>query len=98
MTRQVTITLDDDVAARLEREALRAGRTADEIVNEAVRVRLPQVEERPARPFVVRARSMGVRPGVNFDCIGRLLDELDEEERSQRRDSDTQRSSSTSTC
>lgn len=77
MTRQVTITLDDDVAARLEREALRAGRTADEIVNEAMRVRLPQAEERPARPFVVRARSMG-HLKIDIDCTGRALERLDE--------------------
>ena len=75
MARQVTITLDDDVAEKLEQER-RSGTAVDEAVKEAVRKVLEPVPVE-ARPFIVHARDLGARPDVNFDCAWKLLDELD---------------------
>ncbi|HEV7767413.1 MAG TPA: CopG family transcriptional regulator [Thermoanaerobaculia bacterium] len=76
MTRRVTITLDDDVAARMDEEARRKGASIAEVVNETLRHR----EAEPAkeqRRFEVYARDLGARPDVNFDCVWTLLDDAD---------------------
>jgi hypothetical protein len=79
MVRQVTITLDDDVAARLEEEARRTGVTVNAAVIEALREKLspPRPE---AKPFKVHARNMG-EPLIDLECTGRALEMLDELER-----------------
>jgi hypothetical protein len=76
MARQVTITLADDVAEKLEQER-RSGTAVDEAVKEAVRKVLEPAPAKTSRPFVVHARDLGARPDVNFDCAWKLLDELD---------------------
>lgn len=76
MARQVTITLDDDVAEKLEREARRIGTTADEIANLALRRNLRDSQVQPA-PFIVRPRHMGSLTGLDVDCTERLLNEIE---------------------
>jgi plasmid stability protein len=71
-----TVTLSDDVAERLDKEAERTGTSAEEIVNETLRRNLKETEITPT-PFVVRARNLGVRAGVNLECISRLLEETE---------------------
>ena len=71
--------LDDDVAEKLEQER-RSGTSVDEAVKEAVRKVLEPAPVKVLRPFVVHARDLGARPGVNFDCAWKLLDELDARE------------------
>jgi len=69
------LTLDDDVAASLEREARRTSRPLRAVVNEALRRGLespPHLE-----PFSVDARPLGLRAGVDLDDIEGLLDVLD---------------------
>ena len=51
---RTTLTLDEDVAAKLKAESRKTG-----------------------RPFRVRARAMGLRPGINIDKVSALLDELE---------------------
>jgi hypothetical protein len=80
MARQVTITLDDDVAKRLERDAARTGTTVNDVVNEAVRKLLPPVDSAATAPFVVRARNLG-KPLIDLECTSRALELLDELER-----------------
>jgi plasmid stability protein len=63
---RTTLTLDDDVAAKLKATARRSGRGFREVVNETLRRGL--MAERPARRavFKVAARSLGgLRPGPN---------------------------------
>jgi predicted transcriptional regulator len=73
MARQMTITLDDDVAARLDETARRMGTSADEVVLEAVRQ--VTIENLPRKPFKAYARDLVARPGIDFDCAARLLDD-----------------------
>ena len=78
MGRELTIRLDDEMAAKLEAEAERVQQTVDDVAKEAVLRRIaeaPRVIEK--KPFTVRARSMGFKPGLDFECTSRLLDELD---------------------
>ena len=72
---RTTITLDDDVAAKLEAEVRRTGRAFKTVVNDALRrglLRRPHVEEAP--PFVVRSKPLGLRAGLSYDNVEELLD------------------------
>ena len=76
---RTTLTLDEDVATRLKAEARKTGKPLKAIVNETLRDGL--VSRRPGKklpPFRVKARPMGLRPGLNYDCISALLEYLDE--------------------
>ena len=76
---RTTLTLDDDVAAKLTAEARRAGRPFREVVNETLRRGL--VAPRPSSrrpPFQVQARDLGaLKPGLSLDNIGDLLERLE---------------------
>lgn len=72
---RTTLTLDTDVAAKLREESRRTGRSFKEIINSFLRLGLNtrRALEAP-HPFVVRARELGLRPGLNYDNIGDLLE------------------------
>jgi hypothetical protein len=75
---RTTLTLDDDVRARLEQEARRTGRPLKEVVNESLRLGLNARQSvKPARKFVVRARTMGLRPGISIESIAGLLEQVE---------------------
>jgi plasmid stability protein len=75
---RTTLTLEEDVAAKLRAEARRSGRSFKEVVNEFLRLGLNARKElKPAKPFVVRARAMVPLPGINFDNIEELLDQIE---------------------
>lgn len=76
MSTRTTLTLDDDVAERLAREARRTGQTYRAVVNTALRRGL---DATPANhePFQVRSAPMGRRPEYDIDNIEDLLDRLD---------------------
>lgn len=71
---RTTLTLDDDVVARLKVEMRRAGRSLRETVNDALREGLSP--RRPARkPFRVAARDLGrLQPGLSLDNVAELLE------------------------
>lgn len=58
---RTTLTLDEDVARHLERLRRRRRATLREIVNEALRHGLAQIEapERPRKPHATKAVSLG---------------------------------------
>jgi len=73
---RTTLTLDDDVVASLSREARSRGVPFRTVVNEAIRAGL--AGPRPvADRFIVQARPMGQRPGIDLDDIEGVLDILD---------------------
>jgi len=76
---RTTLTLDDDVAAKLQASARRTGRTFRDVVNDTLRRGLLTSSEKPARtPFAVKARDLGApRPGLNLDNIGELLEQIE---------------------
>lgn len=78
MAKRTTVTLDDDVAAKLDETARRTARPFREVLNETIRRGL-NPPRRPAgmKPFKVRPSDLGARPDIDFDCISRLLDMLD---------------------
>lgn len=75
---RTTLTLEDDIAAKLRDEMTRTGASMKDAVNKILRrgFESPR-EEELAAPFAVDARPMGVREGFDIDDIGGLLDLLD---------------------
>jgi hypothetical protein len=75
---RTTLTLEDDVRAGLDREVRRSGKPFKEVVNHFLRVGLnSRTAAKPARPFVVRARSMGLEPGLSLDSVADLIEQLE---------------------
>jgi hypothetical protein len=75
---RTTLTLDDDVAAKLKAAVRRSGRPFRDVVNETLRRGLVAASpDKPRAPFRVAARNLGVRPGIELDNIGKLLELLD---------------------
>jgi predicted transcriptional regulator len=74
---RTTITLDDDLAARLKDAAHERNVSFKTAVNEAIRSGL----ERPRRPrpYRVTARSMGV-PAIDLSKATQLAGQLEDEE------------------
>jgi hypothetical protein len=73
---RTTLTLDDDLSARLEELARESHRSFKQVVNDVLRRGL-DAKPPPARPFRVKARAMGLNPGVQLDSTGDLLEQLD---------------------
>ena len=76
---RTTLTLDDDVAAKLKTESRRAGRPFREIDNEML---CRGLESRRAaaqqRPFKVTARDLGnLQPGLSLDNIAELIEHIE---------------------
>jgi len=74
---RTTLTLDEDVAARLKAEVRRSGKPLRTVVNECLRLGMASRPRGRAKepPFVVRARDLGaLRPGLSLDNIGDLLE------------------------
>jgi len=79
---RTTLTLDDDVAARLKEEARKSGRSFKHVVNEFLRLGFVAREKlRPEKDFVIRARDLGEKPGLNYDDVWGLIAQLDDMER-----------------
>lgn len=78
---RTTLTLDRDVADRLETEMRRTGKGMKAALNEALRVGLA-IAKKPVQPppFKVKAHSFGLKPGIDRDKMNQLVDELEAEE------------------
>jgi hypothetical protein len=75
---RTTLTLDDDVAAKLDAESRKSGRSFKETVNHYLRLGLNAKKKAADRkPFKVRAQSLGTTPGVNHDSIARLIEQIE---------------------
>jgi hypothetical protein len=74
---RTTLTIDDDVAAKLKEELQRSEGLFKELVNDTLRtgLRVRSLLQKP-RKFKVRARDLGFRPGLNYDNIGELLEQI----------------------
>jgi Ribbon-helix-helix protein, copG family len=76
---RTTVTLEDDVAAKLQALSRRSGRPFKEVINETLRRGLASAgAARRTAPFKVQARDLGARrPGLNFDSVADLLEQLE---------------------
>jgi Arc/MetJ family transcription regulator len=75
---RTTLTLDDDVYAKIEAEARKTGKPYRQVVNELLRQALMSARvSAKSRPFKVRGRPLGRRAGMSYDNIGELLEQLE---------------------
>jgi plasmid stability protein len=76
---RTTMTLDDDVAAKLKAEARRSGRSFRETVNETLRRGLSTRHRTlPKEPFKVVTRDLGkLLPGLTLDNVSDLLEQVE---------------------
>ncbi len=75
---RTTLTLDDDVAAKLRAEARRSGEPFKQVVNRVLRTGLNvRAQAACAAPFKVRARPLGLRPGLNYDKVSELIEQIE---------------------
>jgi hypothetical protein len=76
---RTTLTLDDDVAAKLEAEARRSGLSFKETVNAMLRVGLAAKRGRlPRTPFKVKPIALEpLDANLDFDNIDALIDQVD---------------------
>ncbi len=76
---RTTLTIDDDVAAKLRSEVRRSGRPFREVVNDTLRRGLlSRRAAAPAGPFRVVARDLGnLRAGLSLDNIGDALERIE---------------------
>jgi hypothetical protein len=76
---RTTITLDQDVAAKLRQVARERGVSFKSALNDAVRSGLSG-EPRSARRYRMPVRSMGLRRGIDLDKALRLAGDLEDAE------------------
>lgn len=78
MATRITLSLDDDVAAELKKEADQSGRSLEEALNESLRAAMkPRLARTPPKPFEVRAKALHARPGFKLDDIEELLEQAE---------------------
>ena len=78
MSTRTTLTLDEDVRAKLQAEMKKTGKSFKEIVNETLRVGLLSRQQiQKQKPFKVRAKNLGLKPGYSFDKPWDLIEEIE---------------------
>ena len=72
---RTTVTLDDDVLARLQQESRTREASFRGTLNDVLRDGLDVAERRRESPkgFRVKPRSIGLKPGLSYDSISSLL-------------------------
>lgn len=77
---RTTLTLEPDVALAIRQEMRRRGKTLKTVVNERLRSGLRSGDRKSGLPpFRVKARHLGLRPGIDPDKMNQLNDELEVE-------------------
>jgi predicted transcriptional regulator len=77
---RTTVTLDPDVERLLKETAHETRQSFKQVLNNAVRAGLRPSSARVSRkPFSVKARPMGLRPGIDPSRLAQLADELETE-------------------
>ena len=75
---RTTLTLDDDVYAKLDAKVRESGESYKKVVNDLLRrALLSQSQAKSTKTLKVHARPLGRRPGLSVDNIGELLEQLE---------------------
>ena len=76
----IVVTLDPDVAERIEQEVGRAGKPVQTVVNDALRARLGlKAATRPQESFHIVAHDFDFAADLDLDTMHRLVDDLEAE-------------------
>jgi hypothetical protein len=75
---RTTITLDEDVRAKLDAEMRKTGKSFKETVNEKLRVGLLSSQKiAKPRPLKIQPKDLGLKPGYSFDKPWDLIEEIE---------------------
>jgi hypothetical protein len=75
MSIRTTVTLDDDVLARVKRESQSRGASFRDTLNDLLRTALLGLDNTPCRRTLrIKPTHMGFKPGLNYDSIESLLE------------------------
>ena len=77
---RTTLTLDNDVIAKLKEKALLTGQSFKGIVNETLRLGLlsqKNLNQTSLKPFKIKTRSLGIKPGYSYDNVAELLEQAE---------------------
>jgi len=75
---RTTLTLDADVIAKLKAEVRKSGHSFKEVVNSFLRLGLSGHRAmKPTKSFVVESHRLGIRPELDYDNIGELLEQIE---------------------
>jgi hypothetical protein len=78
---RTTLTLDDDVAVLLKKEARKSGEPFKQVVNRYLRLGLTAPTDKRRKPFRIKPWNLQPPAGLSFDNVHDLLDALDGPER-----------------
>ena len=82
---RTTLTIDDDVAARIEERRRRDGQSLKQVVNALLREGLRSGQRTPAaRKYRTQAQALRMRPGFDAARLNQLVDELETEVHRER--------------
>jgi len=73
---RTTLTLDDDIAKRLKQRSYQEKKPWKTLVNEILRLGLEE-RKRPVSHFAIKARDLGIKPGIDIDNVAELLEQID---------------------
>jgi hypothetical protein len=74
---RTTLSLDPDVAQKLQARMASENASFKQVVNDALRRGLNAEVPKPAKPFRVTAHSFGLRPGIDIHKLNQLADDLE---------------------
>lgn len=74
---RTTLTLDDDVASLLAKEARRSGEPLKKVVNHFLRLGLSAGKRLASKPFKVTPFKMELPDGMTFDNVAELIELLE---------------------
>ncbi|MEM0966390.1 MAG: DUF2191 domain-containing protein [Verrucomicrobiota bacterium] len=78
---RTTLTIEPDVAEKAKLATQTTGMTFKELINEALRCGIDQVTApRPSRRYRTKARSLGLKRGLNYDNVADLLAQTERED------------------
>lgn len=77
-----TVDIYDVLDEALRERARRLGVSYKEVINQVLAAGLQQLDQvqEPARPYRVKAKACGFRPGIDTNHLNRLVDETEDEE------------------
>jgi Arc/MetJ-type ribon-helix-helix transcriptional regulator len=81
---RTTITLDPDVAERIQQRVKESKFTFKEVVNQALRAGLQSDDLAEVHPFVVQPHACGFKAGIDLDKMNQLVDEFEAEESTRK--------------
>ncbi|MFA5786261.1 MAG: antitoxin [Actinomycetota bacterium] len=80
---RTTVAIDPDLAAKLKKVARQRGISFKEALNTMLRAGMGAAAS-TARPYRLRARRLGLRPGIDLDKALRLAAALEDEETTRK--------------